>query len=734
MNSPHPTRWVATVGIVAVAMISAACSSGNPTSIPITSLDSTPTPKDGRSSPTPTPSRQSDTAQETAEVEIESPIDDPPPGFHLYLDEDAGFAFHYPDSWEEDSTTETFGAEVLIKPIADGPQFSVYSAIEIDNSPAAERLETYTEHFSIFVTEPFEIVERNPLKLDNGAAAVRTDYRFSRMGNPQELHLYVVTDGLRSYIVTVSGSALAHESAIDDVEHMLKSLIIFQPAPYGIARERSITIPWSDPITLDPAMTRETRSLLIVAHLFSGLVRFDKALRVQPDLAEHIELDSTGTVYTFILRAGIAFHDGRPITAEDVRYSLERATTPNLNSPTAGLYLGDIVGVAEKLAGKASVISGVKVVDHQTIKITIDAPKAYFLAKMTYPTASIVDSETIDAQGVEWWRGTVNGSGPFSLNKWEKGEVLVLERFDRYPIPSTLQHAVFPFNLGSPMQLYEADLTDIAFISGSAIDRALDPANGITDELRIFPQFTSTYVGFNTKKPPFDNLKVRQAFVMALNRTEMAEVVYGPYIEQAHGLLPPGIPGHNDTLEGLPFNPARARELIAESNYAGADFPSVVYTTAGQGSVPGNIQFMINAWKENLGIEVEVRGLENDIYHYQLEQEVDNLFDYGWSADYPDPQNFLDVLLHSASTHNNIGDYSNAEFDRLLEEARSETDRARRMALYQEAELLMITDAAIIPIYHAPDYILTKPHIEGFSVGPLGIPLLQHVVVGPREE
>ncbi|MDA1035995.1 MAG: ABC transporter substrate-binding protein [Chloroflexi bacterium] len=732
MNRLSPTSWIATLGIVAIAMIAAACSGNGATATPTTSVLPTATPAGPGDSTRPTPTSSPDTTPPFAEVPIGSPIADPPPGFQLYLDEDAGFAFHYPESWEEGPATESYGAEVLIQPDTGGVQLSIYNAVEVENSSAAERLDTYKEQFAFFAIEPYEIVDRDPLERDNARTALRADYLFDREGKPQELHLYLLTDGLRSYIVSVSGTTLEHEAAIDDVERIIASIVTFEPAPYGVARERSITIPWANPITLDPAMSRETRSHLIVAHLFSGLVRFDEALTVQPELAERIELDSSGTVYTFTLRKGITFHDGRPITAEDVRYSLERAADPDLNSPTAGLYLGDIVGVAEKLAGDASDISGIEIVDDRTIKITIDAPKAYFLAKMTYPTASIVDSKTIEPRGVEWWRGAINGSGPFKLNKWEEDEVLVLERFDGYPTPSTLQYAVFPFNLGTSMQLYEADLTDVAFIGGSAIDRALDPANGMTEELRIFPQFVSNFVGFNTQKPPFDDLKVRQAFVMALNRQEMVNVVYSPHVELAKGLLPPGIPGYNDALEGLPFDPVRARELIAGSSYAGADFPPVVYTTAGQGAVAGDIQFMINSWKENLGIDVEVRGLENDIYFYQLDKEVDNLFDYGWIADYPEPQNFLDVLLHSQSHDNNVGGYTNAEFDRLLEEARSETNRERRMALYQEAEQLMITDAAIIPIYHAPDYVLTKPHVQGFRIGPLGIPLLQNVVIGPR--
>jgi oligopeptide transport system substrate-binding protein len=206
-------------------------------------------------------------------------------------------------------------------------------------------------------------------------------------------------------------------------------------------------------------------------------------------------------------------------------------------------------------------------------------------------------------------------------------------------------------------------------------------------------------------------------------------VVFGGDAQVAAGLLPPGLPGYSDDLSAIPFDPDAARRLLDESRYAD-NIPPIVYTTSGLGSVSSMIQFIVESWREHLGVDIEIRQLAPDAYYYQLYDEVDNLFTFGWTADYPDPENFLDILLHSQAVENNVGHYSNDVFDRLLEEARSERDTARRMALYREAEQLLLDDVGIIPLYHSPDYVLTRPHVEGFAVGPLGIPLLQNVTIG----
>ena len=281
------------------------------------------------------------------------------------------------------------------------------------------------------------------------------------------------------------------------------------------------------------------------------------------------------------------------------------------------------------------------------------------------------------------------------------------------------------------MQLYETDQVDVAFIGGSNVDRALDPASGLADQLSVYSELDVFYIGFNAQEPPFDDVNVRRAFAMSLDKEQLIESVYGGFGRTAKGLLPPGMPGYSEDLAGLPYDPDAARAVLAQSRYAD-DFPPVVYTAPGSIAAPASVQFAVDAWREALGVEVEVELLDPDNYSYQLEERARNLFSYGWVADYPDPENFLDLLLHSENTSNNVGRYANPEYDALLERARVEPNAEARLALYAEAERILVEDAAIIPLRHASNYALVKPRVQGFRVSPFGTPEIAGVTLLPE--
>ncbi len=485
----------------------------------------------------------------------------------------------------------------------------------------------------------------------------------------------------------------------------------------------------TDPLTLDPAISGDATSHEYVVQLFSGLVRLDDNLEPAPDIAREWRVSDDGRTYTFYLRHDVRFHNGREVKAEDFKYSWQRACDPATGSSTAATYLGDIVGVREVITGESKGISGVRVIDDYTLEVTIDAPKSYFLSKLTYPTSFVVDRVDVES-GSKWWRSP-NGSGPFKLKQWDENSQLVLERNELYYGKlAEVDFVVFHLWGGVPMDMYETGEIDVTSISLSYIDRVTDKAGPFYRELVIVPELSFYYIGFNTAKPPFDDVNVRRAFSQAIDKDKLVSLVFRDMVRRADGILPAGMPGFNEDLSGLNYDVNKAKQLIRESKYGDVSrLPPITITTSGWGGqISGELEAIIHQWRENLGVEVKVRQLEPERFVYHLREEKDEMFDMGWIADYPHPQDFLDILFHSG-TDNNYGGYSNPEVDALLEKANVELDNELRLALYQQAEQKLVEGAACLPLWFGRNYILVKPYVKGYDLNPMGFAMLNSVSV-----
>jgi oligopeptide transport system substrate-binding protein len=484
-----------------------------------------------------------------------------------------------------------------------------------------------------------------------------------------------------------------------------------------------------DPYTLDPAVSGETSSHEYIMQIFSGLMRLDDNLEPALDIAERWEISNGGQTYTFYLRHDVKFQDGRAVKAEDIKFSWERACDPATGSLTAATYLGDIVGVKEVLAGKTKEISGVKVIDDYTLQVTIDAPISYFLFKLTYPTAYVVDRDNVGVGG-EWWRKP-NGTGPFKLKEWTPGSQLVLERNTLYyGQVAGVSSVVFHLLAGLPMDLYETGQIDVADVSLEYIDRVTDQTGPFYHELAVVPELSFYYIGFNSAKPPFDDANIRRAFSMAIDKDKLASLVFRDMVQRADGILPPGMSGFNKDLVGLKYDVSKARDLIKQSKYGDVtNLPPITITTSGYGGIIGSsLEAIIQQWRENLGVEVKVRQLEPEFFFYHLKEEKDELFDIGWIADYPHPQDFLDILFHSGGD-SNWSEYSNPEVDALLEKAAVEPDIKKSLELYQQIEQKLVADAACLPLWFTKNYILVKPYVKGYKLNRLGFAMLNEVSV-----
>ena len=485
----------------------------------------------------------------------------------------------------------------------------------------------------------------------------------------------------------------------------------------------TITLASSQPRTLDPARTLGDAGSA-VGHIFSGLVVLDQNLEIEPELAHGWDVNDDGTVYTFFLDPDAAFHNGQPVTAQDVKFSWERALNPSTQSDTAGTYLADIVGARDVLAGSAETLSGVQVIDDHILEVTIDAPKPYFLAKLTYPVSFIVDAEQVNDTN---WEYDANGTGPFMLNRWRDDEIILLDKNPSYYKPTgNVEQIVYQLDVGLRLSEFENGNIDLVGIGDAAIERVRDPNDPLTGNIFTQPSLCTTFVGLNNLLPPLDDVRVRQALNYALDKERLAAGLFGDRLLPASGILPPGIPGAT-AQTAYQFDPDRAQQLLREANIDTSQ--PLIFTSSGYSTLGTFASTVIAMWEENLDLTIEAELLEPFRYSDVLYGgESGHFFSYGWCADYLDPENFLSILFESSSQQN-WGRYANPEIDALLQQAGVEQDVDLRMMQYEEIEDRLLADAPYVFVGHSLSTILVNPRITDYTFTPIGIPQWHRVTV-----
>lgn len=503
------------------------------------------------------------------------------------------------------------------------------------------------------------------------------------------------------------------------------------PVP-DVDLDDAIFLKSGQPLTMDPALTYGGPDSPL-GHIFSGLVSLDTNLQVQPELAAGWEVSEDGLTYTFYLRKDAVFHNGRSLTAQDVITSWERATDPATGSDTAQTYLGDIDGVGAKLNSEATTISGLRAIDDHTLEVRLNAPVVYFLAKLAYPVAYVVDQENVAQRD---WEHHVNGSGPFKLDRWQDDEIIVLSRFDDYYLePAKVSSLVYDLGPGLALSMYEQGEIDLLGVGGSTLEKARDPNNPFNQELRTTVAMCTSTIGMNNKLTPFDDVRVRQAFSYALDKELLVETFSDGNALVAQGSLPPGMPGYGlSGVEGYPYNPELARQLLAEAGYVDmSTFPTLTYSISGYGDVGAYVTAVITMWQENLGVTIEPVIVDPYIYYDELYSgNAGHFYSGGWCADYPDPQNFLDILYHSQSRQN-IGRFSDPAIDAMLEAARIEPDPNTRLQLYADAERAIVEASPVVFTSHGLTAVLVKPHLENYVLTPMGVRQWQNVSVNSSQ-
>jgi ABC-type transport system substrate-binding protein len=328
------------------------------------------------------------------------------------------------------------------------------------------------------------------------------------------------------------------------------------------------------------------------------------------------------------------------------------------------------------------------------------------------------------------WTLTPNGTGPFKIAEWELGTQIILEpNTDFYLDPKpAVSKVTYILSGGSSFVMYENDEVDVTGVGINNIESVRDPSNPLSEEYHQSDSLDVFYIGFNVNEPPFDDPDVRRALSMAVDKEFLANDFLEELVVPAPGILPPAMPGHNEDLQGHDFDPEAAKDLLDETGKAD-ELNGLKILTSGQGAAPSDIlQAVVAMWQENLGVTIEIEQEDFGLFLSDIDEGNFTMFSLGWVADYPDPQNFLEIKFHTDSANNETG-YSNSEVDDLLDQAKSEADETTRTGLYQEAEQKIVDDAPWIPLYHGTASYLVKPWVTGYETPPFVIPNLRYVTV-----
>src|SRR5712691_8141038 len=481
---------------------------------------------------------------------------------------------------------------------------------------------------------------------------------------------------------------------------------------------------WDNPSTLDPTFLTDIYGRAVVSQIFDGLVQLDAELNPRPAIAEFWEASGDGRTWTFTLRRGVRFHHGREVTAQDFVYSFSRFLKPPKSVPLTEFFRR-IQGAEDFMQGKMQHVVGLEALDRYTLQLALEEPLAPSLLLLALANAYVVPQEEAERQGGHFGRSPV-GTGPFKFVRWEENKEVVLEANDQYyagrPFLDTL---VYKIVVGSRLEEGFAE-----FLQGN-LEEAVIPSNK-TEEVRTNPEYKKykrvrrpplsvLYIGFNTQLKPFDDKRVRQAFNYAVNREAIVREITRMGSLPATGVLPPGLLGYDPELQSYPYNPAKAKLLLAEAGYpSGAGFPVVQLWTNHKAESTKAELAAYQRYLADVGVQVEIHFAPDwPTYKSMLEHGQLSMFRLAWYADIPDPDNVLCPLLHSVSPTNRTF-YRNPQVDQFLEQARKELNDVQRAALYRRVERLVMDDAPWILQHYTTFEYLYQPYVQGIKVNLLG--------------
>ena len=478
------------------------------------------------------------------------------------------------------------------------------------------------------------------------------------------------------------------------------------------------------PITFDPAMCQDVETGQMLGQAYEGLTQYDTQNKVAPCLAEKWDLSKDGLTYTFRLRPNAKFQNGMPVSADDVAFSLRRTLDPKLASPIAKQYLGDIVGALDVYNGKAADLAGVKVIDPHTVAITLTQPTAYWLATLTCPTGWVVCKAIAEKRGTQPLTAADAeagaGSGAFKITRFAPDQEVDMDANPAYwgGAPK-IAGQVDKIILDAGTRHQEFVRGDLDIMRGGQVGDVVadrrDPK--LRGSIKLWPRAGVNYFALNELAyAPFKDPHVRTAFAYATDKQKIVTVGTAGIYPIAPDLLPKGIPGGDPTYTGLPYDPVKAKALLAAAGYPnGRGLPPLEIYCLEKDPLSAKTADLLRQMYSDLGVTIRIRQLEfGSLIAAENKNTVAPGLALGWYADYLDPQDFYSLLLTTHSPENHTG-YSNPQVDALCAEADTTRDPAHRAALYGQVARIVGASPARIALYYGVDPELVSPRVQGLE-------------------
>jgi ABC-type transport system substrate-binding protein len=514
------------------------------------------------------------------------------------------------------------------------------------------------------------------------------------------------------------------------------ALAVAAPALAQDPQGGEIVVTYKDDVaTLDPAIGYDWQNWSMIKSLFDGLMDYEPGTStLRTDLAESYEISPDGMTFTFKLRPGVKFHNGREMTAEDVKYSIERVVNPATQSPGAGFF-ASIKGHEAVAGGQATELEGITVVDPQTIKFELSRPDATFLHVMAINFAHVVPKEAVEEHGADFGKNPV-GTGAYKLAEWTLGQRLVFEKNPDYWREGVPNLDRITFEIGQEpnvallrLQQGEVDILGDGIPPAQFLQVKDDPQ--YKDWIIEGGQLHTGYVTMNVNTPPFDDVKVRQAVNMAINKDRVVRIINNRAVP-ANQPLPPTMPGYAKDYSGYSYDPEKAKALLAEAGHPDG-FATELYAmnTDPNPRIAQAIQQDLAA----IGIQAEIKSLaQANVIEAGGNGSAPMIWSGGmaWIADFPDPSNFYGPILGCGGAVQggwNWSWYCNRGLDQQAADADAMVDpakQAEREALWSSIFTKIMEDAPWAPVFNEQRFTMHSPRMGGdpsLYVDPVHIPI-----------